>query len=405
MYSHIELSRLQDISIYIHVPFCRSKCAYCSFYSSQPKNEKEVSHYFFCIQNEIEAFFEKSSIPVRTVYIGGGSPDIYGLENLAQFCNTILNILPNTPIEWTVECNPEGITTQGIHALQSSPVTRLSIGIQSFNSSLLSLLERKAGIETIEKANAIIKKYWDKELNIDLLYGIPRQTLDMVNYDLDMLNGINPKHVSAYELTPEKNTILMQALITGKLTLPDEETILQMYRTVKQSLKSLDIIQYEISNYARPGKECLHNQRYWKMRPYAGFGQAAVSTLPGENNSVLRIKGRQNYNNMGLNNGYVNDKAYSTETVSGIDFLFEYCLMSLRTNEGINISQFHYHFGFNFENTFYHLLNRWYKSELAEKNKNCISLTEKGLLIQNTLLTELLEEIETSNELIQINWP
>lgn len=258
-------------SLYIHVPFCNGKCAYCAFYSIRPEPELRRA-YLTRLAAELEAHAPECG-ELRSIFIGGGTPSILTPEEWAPIFETIHRAFRLSPhCEWSVEANPESLTPRLISFFASHGVTRLSIGIQAFQENLRRRIGRNGSLENLPRIVEAIRSSSISELNFDLIYNIPGQTADEWRESLQMALAYKPTHLSAYALTLEENTRLAR-----EMEPPSDEDFIQFWEMNDEVMSAAGVRRYEISNFAIPGHECRHNLEIWKGGTYLGCGPAATS--------------------------------------------------------------------------------------------------------------------------------
>jgi len=263
--------------IYLHIPFCKRKCAYCDFPSTEVWDHELLGLYVDALLADL--CIHLPSWQGYTIYIGGGTPSILPLHLMERLLFGIKELLPN-PEEFTFEANPESITREKLELLQQAGVTRLSMGVQSFNDKHLKVLGRIHTAKEAMKKGEMSKVYFDN-LNIDLIFGIPGQSLRDLEKDIDAALTLEPAHLSVYSLTLEEHTPLTHRIKRGELSMPSEDKWLRMFHLIPCKLGLHGFRRYEISNFGKPGKECLHNLIYWENGEYLGVGASAVSHLGG----------------------------------------------------------------------------------------------------------------------------
>ncbi len=269
--------------IYVHVPFCARKCAYCDFYSVVA-GETAFDEFCALLAREMELFRAASPAeaarPADTVYFGGGTPTVLGTARLCALLSALRVRLPVGPgAEITVEANPGTVTEEGLAALRAAGFNRLSIGVQSFDPAALAVLGRIHGVEEVRAACRGARRARFSSVGFDLIFGIPGQTAAAWETDLERTVTFLPDHVSAYALAPEEGTPIHDALRRGALSLPPEEEVADMYEAARRILARAGYRRYEISNFARPGRECRHNMKYWRREEYVGLGPSAHGLL------------------------------------------------------------------------------------------------------------------------------
>jgi oxygen-independent coproporphyrinogen-3 oxidase len=266
--------------LYVHVPFCLKKCAYCDFYSVSA-SEPTYAAYVRALKREFSARRGEVS-RLKGIFIGGGTPTAMSASLLTELIECVYeNFDVASNIEFTVEANPETLDEEKLRALHRAGVTRLSLGVQSFLDAELRFLGRVHDAKKALWAVRAAREVFDN-LSLDLIYGIPGSSAESWALTLDTAMSLDPAHISAYELTPEAETPLGKMLESGEITLPDEDTVVEMYGAAVERLSRGGYERYEISNFARPGRECVHNVNYWRRGEYLGAGAAAHSFIAGK---------------------------------------------------------------------------------------------------------------------------
>lgn len=328
--------------LYLHIPFCHSKCSYCDFYSGLRLNSG--SEYIDALIAELHLRKDEIAMPLRTVYIGGGTPSILPSADVKRLVKAIGDVYGNSGIEeFTIEVNPEDVTAELLDSYRSMGINRISMGVQSFDDTMLRAINRRHTAAQALLAIALLKDGgWN--YSIDLMFGLPGQTLDDWQRDVDRLMEIHPPHFSAYLLSYEPGTRLYAMLLSGKVNEADEELASAMQQYLTERAAADGYRHYEISNYARPGFHSRHNSAYWDMTPYLGIGVSAHSF----DGSARRINPP-------------NIKQYlSTLSQGGIaavveeetlDEKFNDCIITaLRTDTGLSIAALRQHFPDDFIN-------------------------------------------------------
>ncbi|MFA4829507.1 MAG: radical SAM family heme chaperone HemW [Thermodesulfovibrionales bacterium] len=369
--------------LYIHIPFCIRKCIYCDFLSVA-YDESYAQEYVDALCKEL-VLKKDSAKALKTIYIGGGTPSVLPEESFKQLFRSIRNNFEfSSRIEITVEANPGTLNDSKINTLLSVGINRLSIGVQSFNDNELKTLGRIHSSGDAVKAIEMIKKAGINNFSIDLMYGIPGQTMASWKDTLSRAVNLSPKHISSYELTPEKETPLYGMIDSKKIKMPDEELVLDMYNFAIDYLASRGCEHYEISNFALQGFRCIHNMNYWNRGEYIGTGSGAHSFING-----VRSK----------NTGDI--KKYIETLSSGIipeiesmrltrtDKIKEFIFLGLRKTEGINITKAKEP-GLNIQDSFKELIDEGY----LEISGDYLRLTRKGIVISNTVIVRMFEKLE-----------
>jgi len=370
--------------LYIHIPFCETKCGYCDFYSVA-LNDRNPAPLVACIGRELRQRVNGRTHAVRTVFFGGGTPTILPLGELARllrFLNEAVNVRQLE--EFTVEANPATVDDEKAQLLVSSGVGRVSMGAQSFFANELSTLERLHSPEDIAPSVATLRRHGVGQINLDLIFGIPGQTLETWSQSLARAIDLGPDHIACYGLTYEPGTRLTAMRRHGRMTPCDEDLEADMFLATMDTLESAGYRQYEISNYAKPGCECRHNLLYWRNEPYIGVGPSAAGCFNG-----------RRYKNVADVAGYVRliDRDGHAEVESEfIDtemLIVELVMMQLRLNEGLSIAAFHERIGLDPRDSFGDTLTRLVDHGLVAVTDTHIALTRSGRLAANTVMADL----------------
>lgn len=376
-----------DLSLYIHIPFCAKKCRYCDFYSV-PYDEQRADEYLAALAREIALYNKNPAIKnatVQTVYFGGGTPSILTVNQQSNLLALIRNSFTIAKsVEWTVECNPDSFTDEKAVVLLEGGVTRLSFGLQSLHDRELSLLGRVHSSARCKEilGDPVLAAF--ASISVDLMYGLPGQTSGTLAESLAVIFASpHVRHISAYELTIASNTPFDRH--QSLLPLPGQEQMGAMTETLWNMLETNGFMQYEVSNFARKGHACRHNEAYWDHAPYLGLGCAAHSFLEGKR--WANVKDLSRYRSM------VNDGTFPWEFEEEIDaekLAFETLFLGLRTVKGIDEDAFKERYGREFGD----YVNRE-KLELFEKQGLLIYKkpfwvpTKKGLLMADAMAREL----------------
>lgn len=315
--------------LYIHIPFCVRKCIYCDFFSVT-YDELSASSYVDALCRELCSKKAYSDV-LKTIYIGGGTPSLLPSGSFQKLIACIKDNFRLSPdVEISVEVNPGTIDEPKVDALLSLGINRLSIGIQSFHDDELFTLGRIHTSGDSIKSLEILKKAGMENFSIDLIYGIPGQTIESWKDSLSMALEFSPSHISAYELTPEKETPLYKAIETDSIIMPDEELILEMYNYAIDHLARHGYEHYEISNFALPGRRCMHNINYWERGEYIGAGAGSHSFINNTRSMNIKDIGK-----------YIEGAIPETESarLTPEEAFKELILLGLRKREGINIGR------------------------------------------------------------------
>ncbi len=360
-------------AVYVHIPFCKTKCAYCGFYSRPPSQYDTQKVLNAEIEELKKSPFDK---PIQTLYIGGGSPACLGTDILCGFLSQILELI-GKPDEFTVEINPADADEKLLKKLFELGVNRISIGVQSFNDEELVFLGRRYIAQHTQKTIETAKIVGFKNIVIDLIFAIPNSNLNSWRQTLTKAVENDVQHISAYSLTYEKNTPLHKIKSAGKLEIISEEADRQMYEMTIQTLGDAGFEHYEISNFAKPGFECRHNLTYWKNDFYLGVGPAACSYIEGR-----RI---ENINDI---EKYIAQKKTVITKTSPLDAASQTAVLGLRLIKGINLTEYKQKTGFDIFELFKSSLDKNLKSNLLRLKNDCLSLTKTALPIADSVLCD-----------------
>ena len=315
--------------IYIHIPFCKSRCRYCDFFSTTQLEKREA--YVHALMEEWQTYQPQwSEQEIRTIYIGGGTPSLLPIESLRLLLHSILSsINPTTIQEVTLEANPGDITPQNIQAWRALGINRLSMGVQSFNDSLLQLVGRRHSAQQAIQAIQTAQAEGITNISIDLMYALPGQTMADWQADIAQALALQVPHISSYGLIYEEGTLLTQWLEQGKITAIDEENEMQMYDYLVEQLTQHGYEHYEVSNFALPGQHSKHNSSYWNDTPYLGLGAGAHSY--DGNQRWWNIDDLDQYIAQAMNHQLTPEH----ETITPEERHTEQVMLGLRTSQGV----------------------------------------------------------------------
>ena len=371
------------LGLYIHIPFCRSKCAYCDFYSLAGA-EGRMDDYCRALERHLaEVAPQAECHKADTVYFGGGTPSYLGAERLCRLLGSIRKLYKvDKHAEITLEANPDSATDRkALKRLRKAGFNRLSLGVQSMDDALLQTIGRIHTRQQVQEAVAAARKAGFKNLSLDLIYGLPGQTMEGWEKTLSDAVGLHPEHLSCYGLKLEEGTPLYRR--QGELTFPDEDMQADMYLYAVEFLKQCGYEQYEISNFAKPGFASRHNLKYWLMQEYAGFGPGAHSDFGNVRYGYARDLERYLKGELVLQ---------ESETVDADEREREYLMLRLRTVQGVDPREFEYRFRQRFA-PLAALLQQCAREGLAEQDGNGWHLTAKGFLVSNRIIGLLQDEL------------
>lgn len=376
---------MKPFGLYIHIPFCLEKCAYCDFLSF-PTNEETRQMYVDSICYEIQAYGAVQKATIGTVYIGGGTPTTLSTNQLKQIFDCIYTYLSiEHHCEVTIEINPKTLDQEKIDFIASSPINRVSIGLQSTYEKHLERLSRKHSYEDFLATYESVKKAGIDNINIDVMFGLPDQTMEEWVDTLEKVVALNPKHISAYGLIIEEHTPFYRLYENGKLVLPDEKLERRMYHYTEAFLQENDIFQYEISNYAKKGYESKHNIGYWTDRDYLGIGLGAASYIYGN-----RYKNTEDMEEYLKHSSHIDRIRQLTSEGSFKRRLEEAIFLGLRMTEGINLDDVNRVFNNPFESVYKVPYEKYVKLGCLEVQNGYLRLTAKGIDLSNQVFSEFL---------------
>lgn len=377
----------KSLGIYIHIPFCVQKCLYCDFISG-PASLQIKRDYVNRLLEEIEIRTEQlhSSVTVDSVFIGGGTPSVLDADWIKEIlCKLKEKFDFDENCECSIEVNPGTVDFDKLKCYRKAGINRLSIGLQSCNENELKALGRIHDYAAFEETYMLARKAGFDNINIDLMSAVPEQTEESFNRSLKQICELNPEHLSVYSLIVEEGTPFYDM----DLKLPDEEEERRMYHNTAKVLKEYGYEQYEISNYAKPGKECRHNLRYWQCEEYMGFGCAAASYVDG-----VRRKNTENINEyikyVAERKCLQPDFYCEEEILTEWDMLSEFFILGLRMNRGVSVDEFNEKFGKDVFEVYNITLDKHLRHELLELRNNRIVLTERGRDICNYIMRDFL---------------
>lgn len=381
----------EKLGLYIHIPFCKAKCDYCDFYSL-PDREGAMDEYLKALTAHLrETAPLCKGWQVDTVYIGGGTPSVFGIKRMTALLKEIRRRFDVTrDAEITCEANPESADRKFLTAIRRAGVNRLSLGMQSACDGELMAVHRLHDFEQVTKAVAAVRKAKIKNLSLDLIYGLPGQTMQSWKKSVEAALSLQPQHLSCYGLKVEPGTPLDGRVMRGEV-LPSDDMQADMYLWMVERLEKEGYAQYEISNFARPGFQSRHNLKYWMSKPYVGFGPGAHSDFGGRRYSFVRDLDK--YIAGILSGGAVIE---NSELIPRRERGGEYLMLRLRTTRGVEEWEYRREYYMNFDPIAARLAE-YEQRGWAERSGRRWHFTPEGFLLSNRLIGELLElqEAET----------
>ncbi len=372
------LSLTNKIGFYIHVPFCRSKCAYCDFYSVRA-NEETYENYKAVLLSQLTEAKARLSVFADTLYFGGGTPSLLGGKRIAELVTAAKKNFGLDNAEITVEVNPAEHLYEDFVLMASSGVNRISVGMQSCLDNELKALSRRHSTEDVIRTVNDAKKAGITNISIDIMLGIPHQTIETLKQSLDFCIGLDVNHVSCYMLKIEPDTAFGKADAVS-LKLPDEDAVADMYLFMSEYLRTNGFEHYEISNFAKPGCRAIHNLKYWEQKEYLGLGPAAHSFINGKR--FYFDRSLENY--MSCPTPIFDGDGGSCE---------EYVMLKLRLSDGIKFSDYESKFKTEFSQAAKSKAKQLEKMGFVEFSDNGFALTTKGFLVSNAVISEIIENL------------
>lgn len=372
----------KEIGIYIHIPFCKSKCYYCDFISFTNQCD-QIESYIQKVLQEMQQY-DIRNCNVTTIYIGGGTPSFIDEKYIKQILEELKRKLIENKTKWeeietTIEINPGTVTKKKLEEYKMLGINRISIGLQSTNDVLLKQIGRIHNYQQFLEAYQLVEEVGFKNINMDLIIGLPNQNIQDIKQTLTEIQRLNPNHVSVYSLVVEEGTKIEELIHSGKLQLPDEELERQMYWYVKNTLELNGYKHYEISNFAKEGKESKHNLNCWEQKEYIGLGAGAHSYLDGVRYSNSVFKELKEWN-------FIDKKIEEKQTLE--DKKKEYMLLGLRKIEGVSIQKFKEKYRDNPVFLYRQELAKLVEEGLIQIDGDFIRLTNKGIDLANLVWEE-----------------
>ncbi|WP_370830608.1 radical SAM family heme chaperone HemW [Clostridium sp.] len=373
---------MKEISLYIHIPFCKQRCFYCDFPTFAGK-ERFREEYIKALIKEIK---EKcSDYLIKTIFIGGGTPSYLEENELEKLLITVSKLKLSSKLEYSMECNPGTVNENKLKIMKRYGVNRISFGLQSCNDNLLKKIGRIHTLEEFLENYNLARKIGFNNINIDLMYGLPNLTIQDWKNTLEKICELKPEHISAYSLIIEEGTVFYKLYEKDKLELPCEDDERIMDKITKDILKANGYHQYEISNFALDGKECEHNKVYWSLDEYIGVGSASSSYIDG-----------YRFTNTSDINDYIEKISNNISVVieryknSIEDEMEEFVFMGLRMVSGIDLLKFEKKFGVDINSIYKEIIEKNIKDGLLVVEQNKMFLTAKGMELSNSVMSDFI---------------
>ncbi|MCR8645713.1 radical SAM family heme chaperone HemW [Paenibacillus sp. N1-5-1-14] len=375
-------------AVYIHIPFCTNKCFYCDFNSFVLQGQP-VEAYLDALEREME--LTVAQVPpgeIKTIFVGGGTPTVLTPPQMEKFLRIVGKYFPldHPELEFSMEANPGTTDEEKLAVMRAGGVNRLSFGVQSFDNGLLERIGRIHNTDDVYRSVANAKKVGFDNISIDLMFGLPKQTVDIMNTTLDEALKLDLQHYSIYSLKVEENTLFHTLFNKNQLPLPDEDEELAMYELIMRRLKEAGYEQYEISNFARPGRKSMHNITYWLNHPYYGLGAGAHGYVRGLRH--VNVKGVQPYINATEKGLPILEK----HEVSTKEAMEDFMMVGLRLLDGVCSADFEAQFDVLLHDVFGAKLDKLVQQGLLiETDGPTYRLSDRGLLLGNEVFGEFLE--------------
>lgn len=360
--------------VYIHIPFCKSRCSYCDFATDIYRNSQFADRYVAALCREIELF--EGSAAADTIYFGGGTPSLLTPEQIARILGAVCGAFSITENpEITMEMNPATVSLETLSDFRALGVNRASFGVQTFNDSALRMLARGHNAADARETFRLLRKAGYENVSFDLIAGLPGQTIADWQQNLDEAIALGPEHLSLYLLEIHDGTPLAEQIKTGRRPIPDDDTAAEMYEIMIKRLAGAGYEQYEISNFCRRGRESRHNTKYWTLDPVFGFGVSAHS-----------FDGKDRYANERDAAKYINRIEASGDAKvmrEEVDRASEFIFLGLRLIKGIDLAAYQNSFGLKLETKYRHELDNLKEAELVSLVDGKLKLTQRGMLFSN----------------------
>ncbi|MBU4562108.1 radical SAM family heme chaperone HemW [bacterium] len=377
-----------ELGLYLHFPFCISKCPYCDFNSYQLKEDNQISSYISALYKEITAYSQKlNKSNIKTIYLGGGTPTILSgvqIYNILEFCKDKFTI--DKKAEITIEANPGTLDGEKLKLLIEAGINRLSLGAQSFNNIFLKKLGRIHNTQDIIDSYNLAREIGFSNINIDIMFALPDQTTEDLQDTLKKAVSLKPDHLSLYNLTIKPGTEYYENYKRNTLKLPSEDEEFDMYNWAINFLKENNFEHYEIANFARPHKRSLHNLIYWQNKPYLGIGAGAYSFIRGYR--YMNFKDPEKYIKEVMNDKLPIDHG---EKLSLRKRMIETIILGLRTKDGVSYKKYKTRFGINLNDIFSKQIDKLVNLGLLKKVDCKIKLTKRGIFLANTVFREFVD--------------
>lgn len=379
-------------AVYIHIPFCTNKCFYCDF-NSYVLKDQPVMDYLRALDKEMELTVQANPPGrIRSIFVGGGTPTVLKPNEMEYFLQSVKRHFPewSDDIEFSMEANPGTTDLEKLSVMREGGVNRISFGVQAFQNSLLTGIGRIHDTDDVYRSLENARRAGFDNMSIDLMFGLPNQTLDMLAESVDKALELGLPHYSIYSLKVEENTLFHTMYQRNQLPLPDEEDELNMYLLLMERMQAAGYKQYEISNFAKPGFESRHNMTYWRNEDYYGLGAGAHGYIGRQRH--VNIKGVNPYNEA-ANQGLPRLESFE---VSREEAMEDFLMVGLRVLDGVSRSRFRQQFGISMEEVFAGPLNKMVGAGLLDSTDDGYKLSSKGILFGNDVFAEFIGSLSTN---------
>lgn len=373
---------MKEIALYIHIPFCKQKCFYCDFPS------------YACKDNLMETYIDALCIEIKekckgylikTLFIGGGTPSYLNINSLKKLMDTIKDLSFSKNAEKTMECNPGTVSKEKFEVIKLGGINRLSFGLQTTNNELLKSIGRIHTFESFKENYFLARSLGFENINVDMMFGLPNQSVKEFIKSLKEVVELKPEHISSYSLIIEEGTAFYRLYEKDKLELPSEDDERDMYREGKKFLEEMGYRQYEISNFAKEGMECRHNEIYWMCEEYLGVGASSSSFV--NKKRLKNIDSIEEYIKRVNNGDFVVEEEYENTREDDIE---EFMFMGLRMNEGISEEKFKEKFGVDVDSIYRNVINKNIELGLLKRKCGKIYLSDLGIELSNSVMSDMI---------------
>lgn len=373
----------EKASLYIHIPFCIKRCSYCDFTTFTNNTHETISKYVNKLCEEIESY-KNDNLSIKTIFFGGGTPSVLKIDAMEQIFNSINKTFDLSECEeTTIEINPVNLNRSNFKNYKSLGINRLSMGVQTFNDELLKSINRDHSVENIYLTYKEARNAGFDNFNLDLMFGLPYQTLEDLDNTLNKAIELSPEHISLYCLDLHENTPMFEEYEAGKIRLQEDSVNLKMFETAKEFLDKNGFIHYEISNWSKPNRQAKHNLVYWRNQPYIGVGVSSASYYK-------KIR----YTNTKDLMEYINKDSFeiTKQEQSFKEDLEETVFMKLRLlDEGLSISEINKRFNISFEDYYKDELTFLIKNNLLIKTNDIIKLSPESIFVSNEVFEKFIK--------------